>query len=224
MQPNTAKIPNLGDNDNGAQSRPVVDAPAPLTLAPIKTAEPALSKHPAALWAVGTFAALFAAEVHGAALVVRDTYGMRFFPTVHDLSGLVSVLTVFVALVAAPVALIESWRCLERSVFWRFAVTLLPSMFAAQIVAWVAASGWTNLLNQCWDGREGREGFYYSELQAEFFVLLTIVGLVVLISITVGIVAAWYHASSESAAASMPVPNWPMPEKAPPAPLDNVLN
>src|SRR5271165_1783396 len=222
MQPETLKIPQLiddDDDDDGDAQSAVVAAPITLPLAPIETNQPArLKGHLVALWGLGTFAALLAAETHGAALVLEAYFGTRWFEAVHNLSALVAALSVIAAIIATSLALVEGSRYLERWTFWKFAAALLPSMFAAQMVGMVASAVWTALLGSCWNG-DG--AFIYNEFQAEFFVLLTVGGLVAALAANVGVVMAW----DDESESSRDVPLWQgIGKEATPVPQDNILN
>src|SRR5271165_3557016 len=221
MQPETLKIPQLiddDDDDDGDAQSAVVAAPITLPLAPIETNQPALKGQPVILWGLGTVVALLAAETHGAAGVLEAYFGTMWFEAVHNLSALVATLSVIVAIMAASLALVEGSRYLERWTFWKFAAALLPSMFAAQMVGWLAATVWTALLGSCWNG-DG--AFIYNEFQAEFFVLLTVGGLVAALVGNMRVVMAW----DDESESSRDVPLWQgIGKEATPVPQDNILN
>ena len=230
MQPETLKIPQLIDDDdddddddaarrNGVAAIASAVAPVASALVPIETNQTRrLDNYTPMLWAVGTFAALLAAEAHGAARVLEAYFGTRWFEAVHNLSALVAALSVIAAIIAASLALVEGSRYLERWTFWKFAAALLPSMFAAQMVGMVASAVWTALLGSCWNG-DG--AFIYNEFQAEFFVLLTVGGLVAALAANVGVVMAW----DDESESSRDVPLWQgIGKEATPVPQDNILN
>jgi len=222
MQPETLKIPQLiddDDDDDGDAQSAVVAAPITLPLVPIETNQTRrLDNYTPMLWAVGTFAALLAAEAHGAARVLEAYFGTRWFEAVHNLSALVAALSVIAAIIATSLALVEGSRYLERWTFWKFAAALLPSMFAAQMVGMVASAVWTALLGSCWNG-DG--AFIYNEFQAEFFVLLTVGGLVGAVVGNMRVVMAW----DDESESSRDVPLWQgIGKEATPVPQDNILN
>ena len=230
MQPETLKIPQLIDDDddddddaarrNGVAAIASAVAPVASALVPIETNQPARSEDYAAMlrWSAGTFAALLAAEAHGAARVLEAYFGTRWFEAVHNLSALVAALSVIAAIIATSLALVEGSRYLERWTFWKFAAALLPSMFAAQMVGMVASAVWTALLGSCWNG-DG--AFIYNEFQAEFFVLLTVGGLVGAVVGNMRVVMAW----DDESESSRDVPLWQgIGKEATPVPQDNILN
>jgi len=229
MQPETLKIPQLIDDDdddddddaarrNGVAAIASAVAPVASALVPIEINQPALKGQPVILWGLGTVVALLAAEAHGAAGVLEAYFGTKWFEAVHNLSALVGALSVIAAIIAASLALVEGSRYLERWTFWKFAAALLPSMFAAQMVGMVASAVWTALLGSCWNG-DG--AFIYNEFQAEFFVLLTVGGLVGAVVGNMRVVMAW----DDESESSRDVPLWQgIDKEATPVPQDNILN
>ncbi len=220
MQTETGKFRSLIEDDDEAPSADVA-APVTLTLVATETKQPwRLKDHPVILWSAGTFTALLAAEVHGAAGVLMDSSLVS--ETVRSASALASALSVIVAVIAASFALLDGWRYLERWTFLKFVAALLPSMFAGQIAGLVVSNMWLQgWLAKCWN--DDLTAFTCGEFQTEFGVLLAGAAVVGAIAANVVVVIAWREKSEAAGGLNGFYERMPgVPSR--PVETDNIIN